>query len=54
MVESPQGPESYAHEEECEKKRPSFWAFPEWEALAALKQEEVGDPIALALPRNSA
>ncbi|CAK9028863.1 Retrovirus-related Pol polyprotein from transposon TNT 1-94 [Durusdinium trenchii] len=34
VVESPQDPESYAPEEEDEKKCPSFWAFPEWKAFA--------------------
>ena len=33
-VESPQDPESYAPEEEDEKKCPSFWAFPERKAFA--------------------
>ena len=34
VVESPQDPESYAPEEEDEKKCPSFWTFPEWKAFA--------------------
>ena len=33
-MESPQDPESYAPEEEDEKKCPSFWAFPERKAFA--------------------